>query len=728
MSRKTRIALLAAGLLCLSELSQAADPAFRLHTIDANSTYSAAAVFDVNHDGQLDVVCGGWWYEAPSWKRHFLREVRVIRGRYDDYAHLPMDVDGDGWTDYVSANWRSQSLYWVQHPGRELGPWTKHLIETPGGMETARLVDVDGDGQLDVLPNCVRTPDGQPFAAWWELQRPAANQPPRWVRHELPSELAGHGIGFGDLNGDGRDDLVGPRGWLEAPQDRRRDRWRWHADFELDRDSSIPVLVHDVDADGDGDLVWGRAHHIGLYWLEQHSEGTRTRWTRHAIDTSWSQAHSLLLADLDNDGHAEIIAGKRYLGHEGNDPGEYDPLVAYWYRFDVQQRTWKRGTISAGGPAGFGLDPKAIDLDADGDLDLVGPGRSGVYWFENLFIGRGQPDPPPRAWDYANHAQLHVVSDDRGNPQPVTTPHDWARRRQHILAGMERAMGSLPDTTQRVPLAMQVHETSQLTHYQRVTISFASEPGDRVPALLLIPRDRTQRRPAMLCLHQTTGIGKQEPAGIGGRKTLHYAHELANRGYVCLVPDYPSFGDYPYNFQQQGAHYASGSMKAIWNNLRAVDLLQTLPEVDRDRIGCIGHSLGGHNALFTAAFDQRIRAIVTSCGFTAFHHYYEGKLAGWASPRYMPRIAQQYGNDPDRVPFDFYEVVAALAPRPVFINAPTRDSNFAITGVRKVVDQATLIYQLRNAADALRAEYPDSAHDFPDAIREAAYKWLDEKL
>ena len=361
-----------AGLLFLPKLAQSGEVGFRLHTIDATSTYSAAAAIDVNRDGELDVVCGGWWYEAPTWKRHFLRDVRVIRGRYDDYAHLPMDVNGDGWTDYVSANWRSQSLYWVQHPGPSLGPWTKHLIARPGGMETARLVDVDGDGRLDVLPNCVRTPTGQPFAAWWELQQPSPNQPARWLRHELPADIAGHGIGFGDLNNDGRKDIVGTQGWLEAPLDRRRDRWQWPPDFELDRDCSIPILVHDVDGDGDTDLIWGRAHNIGLYWLEQRTNERATRWVRHAIDTSWAQAHSLLLADLDNDGSLELVAGKRYLGHEGNDPGEYDPLVAYWYQFDAQRRTWQRGVISAGGPAGFGLDPKAIDLDGDGIADKPG--------------------------------------------------------------------------------------------------------------------------------------------------------------------------------------------------------------------------------------------------------------------------------------------------------------------------------------------------------------------
>lgn len=231
----------------------------------------------------------------------------------------------------------------------------------------------------------------------------------------------------------------------------------------------------------------------------------------------------------------------------------------------------------------------------------------------------------------------------------------------------------------------------------------------------------------MLCLHQTTRIGKGEPAGLGGLKNLHYAHELAERGYVCLVPDYPSFGEYDFNFTAPG-RLPSGSMKAIWNNIRAVDLLESLPEVDGERIGCIGHSLGGHNTIFTAAFDQRIKAMVSSCGFTAFHHYYKGNLAGWTSDRYMPRIRTAYGNDPGKVPFDFYELVAALAPRPFFINAPLGDGNFDVAGVKKVVAAAQEVYALRGEKENLKAVYPEVGHDFPEDVRREAYAFLDKAL
>ena len=169
-------------------------------------------------------------------------------------------------------------------------------------------------------------------------------------------------------------------------------------------------------------------------------------------------------------------------------------------------------------------------------------------------------------------------------------------------------------------------------------------------------------------------------------------------------------------------------MKAIWNNFRAVDLLESLPQVNRDRIGVIGHSLGGHNAMFTAVFDERLKAVVSSCGFTPFHDYYGGKVAGWTSDRYMPRIRDVYGNNADKIPFDFYEIVAVLAPRGFFSNSPVNDSNFDVQGVRKAFAKAGEVYGLLDAAARLTLTTPDAPHDFPEAERQAAYAWLDSVL
>jgi dienelactone hydrolase len=243
---------------------------------------------------------------------------------------------------------------------------------------------------------------------------------------------------------------------------------------------------------------------------------------------------------------------------------------------------------------------------------------------------------------------------------------------------------------------------------------------------LLVPDHLKAKAPAMLCLHQTTSLGKAEPAGLGGSHNLHYAQELAERGYVALAPDYPNFGDYSMNPYAKG--YASATMKGICNHMRAVELLASLAEVDPKRIGVLGHSLGGHNALFVAAFDPRIKAVVTSCGFNSFFAYAGGDLTGWSHLGYMPRIATCFDNDPKQMPFDFTEVLAAVAPRAVFISAPMEDSNFPVTGVMDCVAAAKPVYRLLGAADKLMVQYPSGGHDFPPKIRQEAYEWLDRAL
>src|SRR6266852_9797432 len=147
---------------------------------------------------------------------------------------------------------------------------------------------------------------------------------------------------------------------------------------------------------------------------------------------------------------------------------------------------------------------------------------------------------------------------------------------------MQEVMAPLPDVTPKVPLDVQVTEIVRTARYVRKKLTYVAEKDDRVSAYLLIPLDRKGKLPAVLCLHQTIAIGKGEPAGLGNHPNLHYAVHLAERGYVTLAPDYPSFGDYKYDFT--GSGYQSGSMKAIWNNIRAIDLLETLTEVDSKRI------------------------------------------------------------------------------------------------------------------------------------------------
>jgi dienelactone hydrolase len=265
-------------------------------------------------------------------------------------------------------------------------------------------------------------------------------------------------------------------------------------------------------------------------------------------------------------------------------------------------------------------------------------------------------------------------------------------------------------------------QEEKLPRYVRKKVTFSAESGSIVYAWLLIPYG-AHNGPAVLCLHQTTQIGKDEPAGLGGKANLHYAQELAERGYVALAPDYPSFGDDTTDFQRDvyGRGYRSGSMKGIVNHIRAVDLLLSLPEVNSRQIAVIGHSLGGHNALFVAAFDKRIRAVVTSCGFTSMANYYGGNLKGWASDRYMPLISSVYHNSPKELPFDFDDIFSAIAPRAVFVNAPLHDSNFDVEGVNVCVAKVNSKFP----GHQLIVEHPDCGHDFPPDVRQRAYRFLD---
>ncbi|BDC51708.1 hypothetical protein F183_A40230 [Bryobacterales bacterium F-183] len=245
---------------------------------------------------------------------------------------------------------------------------------------------------------------------------------------------------------------------------------------------------------------------------------------------------------------------------------------------------------------------------------------------------------------------------------------------------------------------------------------------------IVIDRDLTAYRflpkstapaPSAVCLHQTYRPGKAEPAGLSGKPNLFYALELARLGFVTIAPDYPNFGDYEYDPYANG--YASCTMAGIVNHMRVVDLLAAMPEVKPGAISAIGHSLGGHNSLFLAAFDERVRAVVTSCGFNSWAKYMGGKIAPWGGIRYMPRIVSVYNADIARMPFDFHDVLTAISPRPIYINAPLRDSNFEYTGVDDCVAKT-------ERPDRIVLRHPDAEHDFPPAIRREAYDFLSNAL
>lgn len=338
----------------------------------------------------------------------------------------------------------------------------------------------------------------------------------------------------------------------------------------------------------------------------------------------------------------------------------------------------------------------------------------------------GGPDALGRA-ERLERSELLVYRNAEGKLAPVKTVKDWERRRMTVLTAMQEVMGPLPGRSKRCALEMEVVEEVDCGTYVRKLITYSPEPRSRIPAYLLIPKkafQESEQLPGALCLHPTDDrIGHKVVVGLGGNPGRDYARELAERGYVTLAPAYPRLANYQPDLKALG--YQSGTMKAIWDNIRGMDLLESLPFVRPGRFAAVGHSLGGHNAIYTAVFDERIQVVVSSCGFDSFADYMNGNIKGWTSDRYMPKLLDYPKGE---YPFDFYELIGALAPRGCFVSAPFYDSNFKWRSVYRIEQAAAKVYRLYGAADGLRVEFPSCDHQFPDAMRKLAYEFIDERL
>ncbi len=333
---------------------------------------------------------------------------------------------------------------------------------------------------------------------------------------------------------------------------------------------------------------------------------------------------------------------------------------------------------------------------------------------------------------------LLTYIDDRGAVKQVRTIADWEKKREQIRTRMQLVMGLLPASSELGMPLVDTLSRERREGYTLFNIRFLAAPDEWATAFLYIPDQSEEKSPlpAMLVLHGTGELGKRLVDGESRLPNRAHARELAERGYVVIAPDYPSFGDLSdYDFLSD--RYVSGTMKGIFNHMRAVDLLVGMEEVDAERIGVIGHSLGGHNAIFVGAFDERLKVVVSSCGWTLFDYYdigeagtkrYGGKLGPWAQDRYMPLLRDRYGLDAARIPFDFDEAISVIAPRAFYSNAPVNDANFSVEGVRLGVSRISEVYRLYDAKRNLRVNYPDAGHDFPETVRFEAFKFIDSML
>ena len=381
-------------------------------TLDQKFRSEGVCAGDFNNDKKLDIAAGNVWFEAPSWKTHQILEKEETfdpKVYSKSFVNAAEDINGDGWHDLVVVDFPGAPTWWFENPQKSDVPWKKHMILPVTNNESPHLIDLDGDKKLEVL--CGWLPDN-----FMGYARRTSDSTARWALNPISTAKAPgtdkfwHGLGVGDVNNDGRNDVIITGGWWERPKDVSQTPWKFHkADFGK---ACSQMYAYDFDGDGDNDVLSTSAHDFGIWWHEQvgpagpagPGSGEKPKaaaasspargpagpsgptWTTHTIDKSFSETHATVLADINGDGLPDFVTGKRWWSHGGGGPGGNQPAVLYWFELSRNngRPEWIRHEIDPEQTSGVGTAFEVADLNADGLLDIVISNKKGSFYFEQV--------------------------------------------------------------------------------------------------------------------------------------------------------------------------------------------------------------------------------------------------------------------------------------------------------------------------------------------------------